>query len=148
MVFSLMIVCLIAEGVNAQSHLDALEYDDRPAPAEVFKARRDALMARVGDEAVVMLYAAPMRTRNNDVEFVYRQNDNLLYLTGFNEPNAVLVLIPKGTRVPDQADEEKMITVHEVIFVQERDPRRERSVSSGDRLLYLCCSLPLDNTDH
>lgn len=104
----------------------SLEYDSDLTPVSVFKARRDSVMRAFGEEAIVVLYASPVRVRNNDVDYLYRQDDYLFYLTGFTEPNAVLVLVPKGMSVQDPADTSKMKTVKELFFVQERNQLRER----------------------
>jgi len=78
-------------------------------------ARRRALfldaMTAEDPGAVAVLPAAPVFTRNNDVEHEYRQDSDLFYLTGFDEPGSVLVLLAK---------ERKM-----VLFVRPRDPDRE-----------------------
>ena len=42
--------------------------------------------------------SAPVRTRNNDVYYNYRQDSDFHYLTGFGEPDSVAVLIPGGRR--------------------------------------------------
>jgi len=60
-----------------------------------FARRRKQLMQKIGDSGIVILQAAPSKTRNNYHEYSYRQNSDFYYLTGFNEPDAVLVLIPK-----------------------------------------------------
>ena len=46
-----------------------------------------------GEESIIILQAEPARLRNNDVYFPYRQNSDFLYLTGFREPEALLVLL-------------------------------------------------------
>ncbi|MEX1138541.1 MAG: aminopeptidase P N-terminal domain-containing protein [Bacteroidota bacterium] len=102
-----------------------VEYDTDLIPGSVHKERRAKVMAEIGNDAVAFFYAASMRTRNADVEYQYRQDDNFLYLTGFPEPNAVLALIPKGLQVTDPADSTKMITVREILFVHPKDPLRE-----------------------
>lgn len=103
-----------------------LEYDDDLLPPSVYRARRDSLVAMLGDRSVVILAAGPVRVRNHDVDFQYRQDDNFWYLTGFPEPNAVLVLVPRGISVPDPSDTTKRMTVREVLFVEPRNPQRER----------------------
>lgn len=50
-------------------------------------------MDRIGDGVAVLL-AAPETIRNNDVHHEYRQDSDFWYLTGFPEPEAVLVLRP------------------------------------------------------
>jgi Xaa-Pro aminopeptidase len=78
-----------------------------------YARRRRQLMRMAGDDSIIILQAAPARVRNNDVMFPYRQDSDFLYLTGFREPEAVLVLIPEdgGGR--------------SVLFCRERDPERE-----------------------
>jgi len=76
-----------------------------------FARRRSQLMRRSGEGAIVIVCAAPARIRNNDVHYPYRQDSDFLYLTGFREPEAVLVL---------QSEEEKA-----VLFCRPRDPERE-----------------------
>lgn len=71
-------------------------------------ARRQAVRDAIGD-ATMVLPSAPVAIRNNDVEHEYRQDSDLFYLTGFDEPETVLVL--SAERV--------------VLFVRSRDPDRE-----------------------
>ncbi len=52
---------------------------------EVFADRRRKFMAAIG-EAVAILPSAPVALRSGDVEFIYRQDNDLYYLTGFDEP--------------------------------------------------------------
>jgi len=82
------------------------------------KQRREALMQRIAGGAAIFP-AAPMAIRNNDVEHEYRQDTDFYYLTGFEEPSAVAVL------VPDHSEHRF------VLFVQPKD--REREVWTGWR---------------
>ena len=59
-----------------------------------FARRRQELMTIMGPNSIAILPAAPERTRNRDVEYPYRQNSDFWYLTGFAEPEAVMVLLP------------------------------------------------------
>jgi Xaa-Pro aminopeptidase len=77
-----------------------------------FAERRKKLMAKVAD-GVAVFPSAPVAIRNNDVEHAYRQDSDFYYLTGFTEPEAVLVLATK------HADHGA------VLFVRPRDPERE-----------------------
>jgi len=74
-------------------------------------------MAASGGPAVAVLPAAPVFVRNNDVEHEYRQDSDFFYLTGFDEPESVLVL---------DAVERKT-----TLLVRPRD--REREVWDGHR---------------
>ncbi len=82
-------------------------------PASEYKARRERLARAIGTNAMLVLTSPPPAERNGDVTYPFRQDDNLLYLTGIAQPNTSLVLIP---------GEEKY---REVIFVDEANPARE-----------------------
>jgi Xaa-Pro aminopeptidase len=56
--------------------------------------RRQALLERLPSDALALVPAAPVHHRNRDVEFPYRQTSDVLYLAGFPEPEALLVLAP------------------------------------------------------
>lgn len=58
-----------------------------------FVRRRQALLAKMAPASAAVIFAAPEATRSNDSEYPYRQNSDFWYFTGFNEPEAVLVLI-------------------------------------------------------
>jgi Xaa-Pro aminopeptidase len=59
-----------------------------------FARRRRQFMRMIGRDAIAVLPAAPVRHRNGDIEYAYRQDSHFHYLTGFPEPEAVAVLIP------------------------------------------------------
>ncbi len=83
-----------------------------PVPQAEFAARREALLERIG-EGVAVIPAAPVFIRNNDVEHAYRQDSDFYYLSGFDEPESVLV----ATNVHGEH--------RSVLFVRERNPERE-----------------------
>lgn len=82
--------------------------------AREYARRRRQLMRMAGPDAILIVAAAPERVRNNDAHYPYRQDSDFHYLTGFGEPDAVLVLVPG--RSPAEA----------ILFCRERDPERER----------------------
>ena len=59
-----------------------------------FEKRRKQLMHMVGPGGIVILPSAPVRARSRDVEYRFRQDSDFYYLTGFAEPEAVVVLVP------------------------------------------------------
>ncbi len=63
-------------------------------PPETFVARRRKLMDKIGPESMIIIPSAMPKTRNGDNEYVFRQDSNFYYLTGFIEPLAVAILIP------------------------------------------------------
>ncbi len=97
-------------------------YDTDLLPPSFFKSNREKMMKAIGDSAVAIFYSASERTRNGDVEYKYRQNDDFFYLTGCNEANSLLILVPKGMMVVDSSGVHR---AKEIPFVMPRDPFRE-----------------------
>jgi Xaa-Pro aminopeptidase len=59
----------------------------------MFHERRARALAAMGEHAIAVIPAAPVFIRNNDVEHEYRPDSDLFYLTGFAEPESVLLLM-------------------------------------------------------
>ena len=83
------------------------------------KSRREALRAKLPANSVAVVFANPTRNRANDVDYVYHQDPNFFYLTGWREPQAVLLLFSSA-----QLDAQGKY--NELIYLQERDPRAEQ----------------------
>lgn len=81
--------------------------------AAEFKRRRRALMRIMGDSSIAVIPASREMLRSRDTEYPYRADSNLLYLSGFDEPEALMVLIPN--RKAGQY----------LVFCRERDPAKE-----------------------
>lgn len=60
-----------------------------------YAKRRKTMMQKIGSKSILILPTAPESPRNGDAFFAYRQNSDFYYLTGFNEPEAMLILAPK-----------------------------------------------------
>jgi len=59
-----------------------------------FQKRRKQLLPMLGENSIAIIASANHLIRNRDVEFPFRQDSDFFYLTGFDEPEAVAVLIP------------------------------------------------------
>ncbi|MHC9511730.1 Xaa-Pro aminopeptidase [Kangiella sp. M94] len=59
-----------------------------------FAARRKKLMQWMGPNSIAILPSATEKVRSHDVHYPFRQDNDFWYLTGFNEPESVAVLIP------------------------------------------------------
>ncbi len=59
-----------------------------------FAKRRQQLMEIMGPNSIAVLPNTPVRPRNRDVDYPYRSDSNFHYLSGFDEPESVLVMIP------------------------------------------------------
>jgi Xaa-Pro aminopeptidase len=99
--------------VARASRIRAAPRGARSIPKDEFARRRRQLMKLMGRDSIAVIAAAPVRIRNNDVEYAYRQDSDFFYLTGFAEPESVAVLIPGR----EQGEY--------LLFVRDRDPTRE-----------------------
>ena len=61
-----------------------------------FAKRRKRLMQSIGSTGIIILTAAPVASRSGDSDYAYRQNSDFYYLTGFEEPEAVAILVPSN----------------------------------------------------
>jgi Xaa-Pro aminopeptidase len=78
-----------------------------------FSRRRNQLMRMMGRNSIAIIPTATEQLRNRDVEFPFRADSDFYYLTGFREPDAVAVLIPKRPHG------------EYLLFCRERDPEME-----------------------
>jgi Xaa-Pro aminopeptidase len=109
---------VVPSSVLAQSHDAPVRYDDDYLAASFHADRRAAVLEHLPEDAVAVFFGAPTRNRSNDVSFEYRQDSDLLYLTGSSEPGSALLLVPAGIEVDGRR-------VREVLFVPPRDPAEE-----------------------
>ena len=84
------------------------------------RQRRELLRAQLPPGGVAVVFAAPVRNRANDVDYSYHQSPGFHYLTGYDEPDAVLVLFREPRTVAGQAG------ITEALFTQPRNPAAEQ----------------------
>ena len=77
--------------------------------SSIAKFNRDKLFSQLLPNSIAILFGDKLKYRNNDVAYTFRQNSDFLYLTGFNEPNAIAVFI-KGDLALSQ---DKFILFHQ-----------------------------------
>jgi len=78
-----------------------------------YARRRTTLMGLMGANSIAILPAAREKIRSRDTEYHFRQDSDFYYLTGFDEPDAVLVLLPGRPHG------------EYVLFCRDRDPAKE-----------------------
>ena len=78
-----------------------------------FSRRRKQLMRMMGKDAIAIIPASPEYIRNRDVEYPYRPDSDFYYLTGYREPDAVIVLVPRRSHGEF------------LLFCRERNPEME-----------------------
>ncbi|KXX72147.1 aminopeptidase P family protein [Flammeovirga sp. SJP92] len=83
------------------------------------QSRRDGLRAKMPDKSVAVFFANPIRNRANDVNYIYHQDPDFFYLTGYREPNAVLFLFKEPYTLEDGS------VCNELIYVQPKDDYEE-----------------------
>jgi Xaa-Pro aminopeptidase len=76
-------------------------------------ARRSRVAEKIGSDAIMILFSSEPRVYTNDVDYEYRQENNLYYLTNLKQKNATLVLLPGNRQTP------------EILFLPKRDPALE-----------------------
>ena len=81
--------------------------------ASEYAARRARVAQAIGPKAMLILQSPEPAVRNADVDWPFRQDDNLYYLTGITGPETTLVLVP-GQK-----------SISEVHFVRDRNPQAE-----------------------
>ena len=127
------VVCFAMLGVAVLAGPSSLrsaraEIDSAPAvirltpPAPVFDqakrleelaARRKRVAEAIGNKSVLVLFSTEPRVYTNDVDYPFRQENNLYYLTSLNQSRATLVLMPGNPSTP------------EILFVPRRNPAAE-----------------------
>jgi Xaa-Pro aminopeptidase len=79
-----------------------------------FQKRRQQIMKMIESHSMIIIPSAPLRNRSRDIGYRFRQDSDFYYLTGFDEPNSLLAL------VPGRSEGEF------IIFCQERDKIKEQ----------------------
>ncbi|MDW3197294.1 MAG: aminopeptidase P family protein [Cytophagales bacterium] len=82
------------------------------------KERRDLVREKMPPNSVSVIFANPVRNRANDVDYVYHQDPNYYYLTGYREPHGVLLIFKEKQEGPNG-------TYDEILFAQPRNELRE-----------------------
>lgn len=83
------------------------------------KERRQKLRESMPPNSVAVFFANPVRNRANDVDYVYHQDPDFFYLTGYREPDAVLLIFKTKQVAANGA------SYDEILFVQPRNEFRE-----------------------
>ncbi len=87
-------------------------FDDKDRVAEL-KQRRERVAQSVGPQSFMILFSTEPRVYANDVDYPYRQENNLYYLTNLKQKNAILVLLPGNSKV------------REILFIPRRNAAAE-----------------------
>jgi Xaa-Pro aminopeptidase len=86
---------------------------DQAARLSELASRRQRVAERIGTNSILVLFSTEPRVYTNDVDYHYRQENNLYYLTNLNQKGATLVLMPGNPQL------------REILFLPRRDPAAE-----------------------
>jgi len=112
LIFAFTFVALAANSVTMSAQPRAVV----PALRQDLQARRARLMEKLGSGSMAILWSAPARVYSRDVDYEYRQDSDLLYLTGIDQPDTMLVVVPGSAGRS------------EVLFITPSNPRQEHYV--------------------
>ena len=101
-----------SSGPEPAGRLRAQSEGSLPAYVADLTRRRARLAAALGSETLLVLWSAPTRVYSTDTNYEYRQESNLLYLTGIDQPATTLVLTGGSA-------------TRQTLFVRASDPFRE-----------------------
>lgn len=87
-------------------------------PNSLYAQRREAIKKLLGPNEVAIIFTNAEQLRTNDTDFRFRPDSDFWYLTGFEEPDAALLLAPGGIKIDGQ-------TVTEVLFCNISNPMSE-----------------------
>lgn len=110
MIIRSLILLVIVTGAFSSTHPAGL-------PEDEFARRRAIFMDELRDlDACAILHSAPSLERNAGIDYPYRQDSDLIYMTGWEGARCILLLLPrdKDTNEPEV-----------ILFVDPRDPKRE-----------------------
>ena len=88
-------------------------------PKSFFENNRNVLRSKLKDRSVALFFSASEKIRSNDVLYDFHQDPNFYYLTGFNEPNALLIIFKEPLEIEGD-------TFYELMFVPGRSLEYER----------------------
>lgn len=89
------------------------------------KSRRKKLLEKIGKDSIAIIFSNSMRNASFDADYKFKQNKNFYYLTGFNEPDSLLILCPDKIRIPLDDKNKQYREVNEILFVRPKNQRAE-----------------------
>jgi Xaa-Pro aminopeptidase len=100
-------------------------YEQDFLSADFHMKRRAELRKLMPKNSAVIFFSNPVRNRSNDVDFEFHQDPDFYYLSGFTEPNSILVVFAEPQKVNG-------IMTSEVIYVPRKEPSKE--LWNGNRM--------------
>lgn len=111
----LLVSFVFCFGASAQDNLPT-DYLSK----EFHAGRRDALRKIMPDNSVFVVMAYPVRNFSNDVDYLYHQNPDMYYFSGYKEPHSLLLIFKEEQKGADGT------AFKEVLFVQKKNAMAEQ----------------------
>jgi Xaa-Pro aminopeptidase len=102
---------------SSSSILSGQQYID-DLGSEFHKKKRQEFREQMPQNSIAFFFTAPIMKRSNDTDFMYHQDPNFYYLSGWREPHGVLVIFKD-----DQQDNNGLF--NEILYVREKNEYRE-----------------------
>ena len=77
--------------INNSFLLNSQQYND-DLGSDFHKKKRSEFREKMPNNSVAVFFTSPVMKRSNDTNFMYHQNPNFYYLTGWREPHGVLFI--------------------------------------------------------
>lgn len=100
-------------------------YDQDYLTPSFHSERRAELRKLMPPNSAAVFFSNPIRNRSNDVDFEFHQDPNFYYLSGFTEPNSILIVFAQPQKVNGKM-------TNEVIYVPRKEPSKE--LWNGNRM--------------
>ncbi len=113
--------CFISSQVSAQNN----SRPDDFLPMDFHKERRQLLREKMPENSVAIIFSNPIRNRANDVNYMYHQNPDFYYLTGHQQPHAMLMIFKDQQNANNES-------FNEIVFLRGRNALAE--LYDGERL--------------
>jgi Xaa-Pro aminopeptidase len=89
-----------------------------------YQKRRTAFINKMGTDSIAIIAASKLSRRNGDVTYRFRQNSNFYYLTGFNEPEAILIFSAEATILFNRAHDAILAKWEGAVLGQDNVPEK------------------------
>ncbi|HZT60227.1 MAG TPA: aminopeptidase P family protein [Pyrinomonadaceae bacterium] len=116
-----LLACLFVSNASARRGVPPVIRETPPAPAvkdderiAELRSRRERVAEKIGPKAMLVMFSAEPRVYTNDVDYEFRQENDLYYLTALKQKGATLVLMPGNTG-----------GLREILFLPRRNPAAE-----------------------
>lgn len=118
LLFKVFVVVAIAQQ-GTSFKLGNVPVIDDELTSDFFSRNRKRLRDTMPDSSMFLLFAAPQKTKSNDIDFRFHQDPDFYYFTGIKEPNSMLLILKDSAMIDG-------VFTDEVLFVETKDNKKEQ----------------------